>query len=125
MDAPPIPQRPAGRGTSNTGADDRTGRNERAVLRYCAQVPAEFRADVETWVSALRRCGQRPGRPRAWITVRTYLSFALPVLHSWHAAGIESLREVSDGDVREALRDHPGNSPHNVHTALRSLFGGL
>lgn len=103
---------------------DLTGREERAVDDLLDQVPAQFRADVDAWVAALRGAGRRPSRPVAWVTVRTYLQFALPVLTDW-AIRVTSLREITRADIEQALADHRGRSEHNVHTALRSLFRGL
>ena len=62
---------------------DPTGTHERAANRLLAQVPDQFRGDVDAWVAALRGVGRRPSRPVAWVTVRTYLQFALPVLQGW------------------------------------------
>ncbi|WP_207843916.1 tyrosine-type recombinase/integrase [Williamsia soli] len=87
-------------------------------------VPAQFRSDIGVWVQALRGNGSRPSIPVQWVTVRTYVKFALPVLKKW-ARRYSSLREVTRKDVELALTRHRGNSPHNVHTALRSLFGRL
>jgi hypothetical protein len=105
-------------------AADPTGREERAVDDLLDQVPPQFRADVDAWVAALRGAGRRPSRPVAWVTVRTYLQFALPVLTDW-AARVATLREITRVDIEQALADHRGRSEHNVHTALRSSFRGL
>jgi integrase len=103
---------------------DPTGTHERAANRLLAQVPDQFRGDVDAWVAALRGVGRRPSRPVAWVTVRTYLHFALPVLQGW-SHRFSSLREITRDDIEQALAYHAENSPHNVHTALRSLFRGL
>ncbi|WP_228002377.1 hypothetical protein [Nocardia australiensis] len=105
-------------------ATDPTDLEERAVTRLLTQVPDQFRSEIEAWVAALRGTGRRPSRPVAWVTVRTYLQFALPVLTGW-APRFGGLREIVCSDVEEALANHVGNSPHNVHTALRSLVRGL
>ncbi|MGH3814239.1 MAG: hypothetical protein ACRDUV_17615 [Pseudonocardiaceae bacterium] len=88
------------------------------------QVPQQLREDVICWITALRGEGRRPSPPLRWLTVRVYLTFALPALREW-GARYSTLREVTRDDVHAAIRDHLGNSPHNVHTALRSLFRGL
>lgn len=88
------------------------------------KIPAHFRSDVETWVLALRGNGHRPSRPLAWASVRNYLNFALPALADW-GERYTSLSEVTRDDVEHALATHTGQSAHNVHTALRSLFRGL
>jgi integrase len=105
-------------------AADLTGREERAAAELLTQVPARFRADVEAWVAALRGTVRRPSRPVAWVTVRTYLQFAMPVLTDWDTR-VYTLREITRADIEQALADHRGASEHNLHTALRSLFRGL
>jgi hypothetical protein len=105
-------------------AADLTGREERAAAELLTQVPARFRADVEAWVAALSGTGRRPSRPVAWVTVRTYLQFAMPVLTDWDTR-VYTLREITRADIEQALADHRGASEHNLHIALRSLFRGL
>jgi integrase len=100
------------------------GRDERRVAIMLAEVPEHLREDVRCWVAALRGEGRRPSPALGWQTVRVYLTFALPVLQVW-GTRYGSLRAVTRADVEAAIRAHSGKSPHNVHTALRSLFRGL
>ncbi len=88
------------------------------------EVPEHLREDVKCWIVALRGCGRRPSPALEWLSIRVYLTFALPVLREW-GARYGSLREVTRTDIEAAIRDHAGKSAHNVHTALRSLFRGL
>lgn len=102
-----------------------SGRDERAVHRYLHNdVPPQFRNDITVWIRSLRGDGSRPSIPVQWVTVRGYLAFALPALRSW-ASRYQSLREVTRHDVESEIEGHLGSSAHNVHTALRSLFGRL
>ncbi|MBO0875447.1 MAG: hypothetical protein J2P19_18865 [Pseudonocardia sp.] len=100
------------------------GADEPWVHHHLAELPGSIRADVESWIDALRGQGRRPSPPIAWVSIRTYPMFAEPALLAW-AERYDSLRAVTSDDVEQALRDHSGRSPHNVHTALRSLFRGL
>lgn len=100
------------------------GADEPWVHHHLAELPGSIRADVESWIDALRGQGQRPSPPIAWVSNRTYPMFAEPALLAW-AERYDSLRAVTSDDVEQALRDHSGRSRHNVHTALRSLFRGL
>jgi integrase len=100
------------------------GRDERRVASMLEQVPEQLHDDVQCWIAALRGEGRRPSPALGWLTIRVYLNFALPVLREW-GTRYGALREVTRDDVATAIREHPGNSPHNVHTALRSLFRGL
>jgi hypothetical protein len=100
------------------------GRDERWVRTRLAELPDSIREDVGSWIEALRGHGRRPSPPVTWATVRVYLQFAGPALNEW-AACYGTLRAVVRQDIEDAIRGHPGSSPHNVHTALRSLFRGL
>ncbi|GAB3002699.1 hypothetical protein [Saccharothrix stipae] len=99
-------------------------RDERWIRRHLEALPDNVRDDAEAWVRALRGQGKRPSPPVAWVAVRGYRHFAEPALLSW-AADYENLREVQRHDIQAAIAAHQGRSPHNVHSALRSLFRGL
>ncbi|MFA3899726.1 integrase [Rhodococcus sp. 5A-K4] len=99
-------------------------RHTERTIRMIEQTPAQFRDDVQAWVTALGGRGRRKSRPLTEVTIALYLNFAQPVLHEW-AETHQSLRSVETVDIERALSRHSGQSRHNVHTALRSLFRGL
>lgn len=99
-------------------------RHTQRTLRMIDDTPPQFREDVRAWVAALGGRGRRPSRPLSEATIAIYLNFALPVLVGWGETH-ESLRAVEVRDIEQALVGHAGQSRHNVHTALRSLFRGL
>ncbi|GAA3132633.1 hypothetical protein GCM10020255_006800 [Rhodococcus baikonurensis] len=99
-------------------------RHTQRTLRMIDDTPPQFQEDVRAWVAALGGRGRRPSRPLSEATIAIYLNFALPVLIGWGET-YESLRAVEVRDIEEALVGHAGQSRHNAHTALRSLFRGL
>ncbi|WP_410583942.1 hypothetical protein [Amycolatopsis sp. lyj-108] len=58
------------------------------------------------------------------MVIQNYLSSALPILTRW-AAEHDSLREITDADVRTALKRVSGSAAHTRRTALRSIFRAL
>jgi hypothetical protein len=83
--------------------------HEAAVRRLVQGTPGVFRDDVERWVTVLRGEGRCEHGPLDWSTIRKYLGYAAPVLTTW-AVGHASLREVTSGDVTEALQEVLGTT---------------
>lgn len=101
-------------------ADDRVP----AVVRWVEEVTSGFesglRDPVRAWAMTLLEGGERT-RPRQEGTVRRYLARLLPVLTAWSAT-IGHLREVTRGDIDEAVAGYHGQKAETLLTALRSLF---
>lgn len=114
----------SGRNPADGVAARNAARHTERTIRMIEQTPAQFRDDVQAWVTALGGRGRRKSRPLTAVTIALYLNFALPVLQEW-AETHQSLRSVDTVDIERALSRHSGQSRHNVHTALRSLFRGL
>lgn len=91
------------------------------VDRRCADLPAEFRADVRAWLLVLTEGGPR-ARPRSPGTVYTYLGRVQPHLVAWSSTHTH-LREVTRDDVLAALDQLSGHRRVGTFVALRSLFG--
>ncbi|GHD58113.1 hypothetical protein GCM10010317_046830 [Streptomyces mirabilis] len=96
---------------------DTIGTHEASVRRWVDQAPAQFQADLRTWIAVLRGCGKRPSPPMRWHTIRGYTLHVVSVLGAWdHLA---SLGEVTEQEVKTAAVNY------SVFTSLRSLFRAL
>jgi integrase len=63
-------------------------------------------------------------RPRAEMTIRLQVGWALPILRAWAAAGHNSLREITREHVLDAL-PAAGNPRARAGQGLKSIFGVL
>jgi integrase len=103
--------------------DDRTPAIQRWFDRQVAGLPAAMASELRVWF-LVRLHGSHTAprsRPRAEVTIRTQLGWALPTLRAWAKAGHQSLREISREDVLAAL-PASGNPRATLGRALRSIF---
>jgi integrase len=103
--------------------DDRTPAIDGWFGKQIAGLPEPMIAELRLWYEVMRFGSQVPPRfrPKAEITIRTRIRWALPALQTWAEAGHLSLREISRAQVREILP--PSGTPRaTMGTALRSIF---
>ncbi|MFD2420381.1 hypothetical protein [Amycolatopsis pigmentata] len=103
-------------------ADDRVPPAVRWFHLQIAGLPADMRHELEVWFDIARNGSSTPprSRPRSDSTVRSHLSYALPIMRSW-ARSHSSLREVGRDDVLAALP--PSGGPRaTALQGLRSIF---
>ncbi|MFF7230034.1 hypothetical protein [Streptomyces sioyaensis] len=93
------------------------GTDEASVHRWVDQAPAQFQADLRTWVSVLRGEGKRPSPAMPWNTIRGYMLNVVAVLPAWDH--LTSLKEVTEKEVKTAAVNY------SYFTGLRSLFRAL
>ena len=103
--------------------------NEHATLdcwltRRLEPLPAQIRAEVQTWTEVLRGRGPRAGRPRKAATIQGYLRALEPALDDW-SARYQSLRQVTSGDITDQLERLSGPTRRLVLAVMRSLFKTL
>ncbi|MEU8717923.1 hypothetical protein [Streptomyces sp. NPDC048663] len=86
-------------------------------------LPAPMAREVRTWLTTMSQGRLEPPRrrPRSADTIRSTLSWALPALNQWAAAGRTSLREITPHDVR-TVRLPTGGSRRALLQGLHSLF---
>jgi hypothetical protein len=103
--------------------DDRTPAIARWFDRQVAELPAAMASELRIWFEVLLHGSQTPPRtrPRAEVTIRTQLLWALPTLRAWAQDGHQSLREISREHVLAAL-PAGGNPRATLGRALRSVF---
>jgi site-specific recombinase XerC len=87
-------------------------------------LPAQLRAEVQTWTEVLRGRGPRPGRSRKPATVQGYLRALEPALADW-STRYQSLRQVTTEDVTAQLQRLTGPTRRLVLAVMRSLFKTL
>jgi hypothetical protein len=97
---------------------------DRWLARRLAPLPAQLRAEVQTWVEVLRGRGPRAGRPRKAATIQGYLRALQPALADW-SARYQSLRQVTSDDIHEQLEPFTGPTHRLVAAVMRSLFKTL
>jgi hypothetical protein len=97
---------------------------DRWLARRLERLPAQVRAEVQTWTEVLRGRGPRAGRPRKAATSQGYLRAIDPALVAW-SARYSSLRQVTGDDVTDQLKPFTGPTRRLVAAAMRSLFGAL
>ena len=89
-------------------------------------LPAPMVDELRVWFDVQYRGSTSPprSRPRAPVTIRVRVNWAMPILRAWAADGRTSLREISRPDVIAALPPS-GNPRATAGLALRSLFRTL
>ena len=101
----------------------RTGADPAAPRGLPVDLPAAMTRELTTWVSVL--CGSLGrSRPHAETTVAAYQRAVVPAVADW-ASRYASLREVTAGDVADALEPLTGSARTVTAVALRSLFAAL
>ncbi len=91
--------------------------------RQAAGLPDQMAEELRTWFDVLRLGSTTypRSRARAAVTIRLRISYAMPALRSWAAAGHESLREIARDHINQALPAQ-GSDRSLTAQALRGLF---
>jgi site-specific recombinase XerC len=97
---------------------------DRWLARRLEPLPAQIRAEVQTWTEVLRGRGPRAGRPRKAATIQGYLRALEPALADW-SARYQSLRQVTSDDITDQLERLSGPTSLLVAAVMRSLFKTL
>lgn len=94
--------------------------------RKVIALPEGMREELNVWFTVLHDGSSAPPRSRARspITIKNYLTCALPTLTLWASAGHLTLREISRADILAAL-PAAGTRRAQVGGGLRSIFRTL
>jgi hypothetical protein len=86
-------------------------------------LPEPMLSELTTWFEVLRDGSTTPprSRPRSQVTIRIRVRTVLPTLRTWSAAGNNSLREITQAQIRAAL-PASGTPRALLGSGLRSLF---
>lgn len=106
--------------------DDRTPTIVTWFDRTVTDLPAPMLGELHTWFGVMVNGHTSPPRtkPRSPTTIKLYTRALLPALHTWAAAGHESLREITRADIL-AILPPPGTERAMCGRGLGSLFGTL
>ncbi|MEN2744779.1 hypothetical protein [Sinomonas halotolerans] len=106
--------------------DDRTPSIASWFERKIACLPGPMSDEVRVWFDVLLHGSATPprSRPRAEVTVRNRIRYAVPVLSIWSGTGRASLREITREDIRQVLPAQ-GSERSLTGQALKSLFRTL
>ncbi|WP_171069242.1 hypothetical protein, partial [Actinomadura geliboluensis] len=106
--------------------EDRIPILEAWFTQHIAGLPDPMADELHLWFQVMHRGSTTPPRrrPRAPVTIKLLLLWALPTLKGWAEAGHRSLREISRDQVIAALPT--GGTPRvKVARGLRSIFSTL
>ena len=98
--------------------------HQHAIEQRLQELPDGIAGELRRWVLVLRGEGRREHLPMPLETIRKYLGYLGPVLTLW-AGRVTSLREITADDIREVLKQRPGQPGLDLASALRSLFQAL
>ncbi|MBA3745670.1 MAG: hypothetical protein H0X00_22585 [Sporichthya sp.] len=86
-------------------------------------LPESMVEELQTWFEVMKNGTKTPPRrrPRSHQTITLHLSWALPILRQWAAAGHGSLREISKEHVLDAL-PAAGAERARAGQGLKSIF---
>lgn len=89
-------------------------------------LPEPMAGELRTWFNVLHQGSPTPprSRPRAEVTIKTRILWAMPTLTSWAEAGQRSLREITRDHVLAVLPAR-GTPRATLGRALRSIFATL
>ncbi|MFF1626507.1 hypothetical protein [Streptomyces sp. NPDC058272] len=73
-------------------------------------LPQPVASEVRAWAGVLRSQGRREGEFRSWDSIRRYLAHVQPVLTAWMAAGVTTLREITQQQVEDAVNGLSGHA---------------
>ncbi|WP_211337496.1 site-specific integrase [Lentzea atacamensis] len=104
-------------------AEDRTSVLDVWFAEQTDGLPEQIVSELSTWWEIMKRGSATPPRrrPRSPTTARLHLSWAVPALRVWAAAGHTTLRAISREDVLNALPPS-GNPRANAGQGLKSIF---
>lgn len=62
---------------------------------------------------------------RSYRSIARYWHVLDPILNGWLVDGIESLREITQDDVKRAIATRKGTPARSIHIVLRNVFRAL
>ncbi|MFG2676888.1 hypothetical protein [Streptomyces sp. NPDC048445] len=108
--------------------DDPDRRQDVNLARIQAAIsvlPDPLASEIHAWVTLLRSQGRREGEARDYRSIRRYLAHIEPVLTTWTAAGVTTLRKITTDHIETVVADLSGRERQQVAGSLRSLFKAL
>lgn len=102
--------------------EDRTPAMDRWFAQQIAGLPEAMLVELTVWYEVMKHGSPTPPRrrPRADVTIKLHLRWALPILGVWAAAGHSSLREITREHVLDSLPPS-GNPRSTAGQGLKSI----
>lgn len=103
--------------------DDRIPAVRTWATEQFTDLPEQMRNELHAWFEVMMHGSTTPPRrrPRSEITIRINLTWALPALRTWAAAGHTSLRGISIDDAHAVLPPS-GNPRSTMGQGLKCIF---
>ncbi|WP_020122387.1 hypothetical protein [Streptomyces canus] len=90
-----------------------------------AALPATIAWELSVWIKAVRGEGKWEHTGRTYRSIARYWHVLSPILEGWLANGIESLREITEDDIKRAIATRKGTPARSIHIVLRNVFRAL
>lgn len=90
-----------------------------------AALPETIAEEVAVWIKVVRGEGKWEHSGRTYRSIFRYFHVFKPILQGWLADGVESLREISRDDVKDAIATRKGTPARTIHIVLRNVFRAL
>ncbi|PZT73756.1 MULTISPECIES: hypothetical protein [unclassified Streptomyces] len=90
-----------------------------------AVLPATIAQELSVWIKAVRGEGKWKHTGRTYRSIARYWHVLSPILNRWLADGIESLREITQDDIKRAIATRKGTPARSIHIVLRNVFRAL
>ncbi|MFJ5850819.1 hypothetical protein [Streptomyces sp. NPDC092903] len=90
-----------------------------------AALPATIAQELSCWIRAVRGEGKWEHSGRTYRSIARYWHVLNPILKGWLADGIESLREITQDDIKRAIATRKGTPARSIHIVLRNVFRAL
>lgn len=90
-----------------------------------AALPATIAQELSVWIKVVHGEGKWEHTGRSYRSIARYWHVLDPILKGWLANGIESLREITQDDVKRAIATRKGTPARSIHIVLRNIFRAL
>ncbi|MFF8918010.1 hypothetical protein ACF08M_33090 [Streptomyces sp. NPDC015032] len=90
-----------------------------------AALPATIAQELSVWIKAVRGEGKWEHPGRTYRSIARYWHVLTPILKGWLANGIESLCEITQDDIKQAIATRKGTPARSIHIVLRNVFRAL
>ncbi|MFJ2959737.1 hypothetical protein [Streptomyces sp. NPDC087270] len=113
------------RGLLVPDAERRRDAQQKHLEAQLAALPATIAQELSVWIKAVRGEGKWEHTGRTYQSIARYWHVLDPILKGWLANGIESLREITQDDVKRAIATRKGTPARSIHIVLRNVFRAL
>ncbi|MFJ9683728.1 hypothetical protein ACIRP2_37775 [Streptomyces sp. NPDC101194] len=113
------------RGLLVPDAEFRQDSQQKRLEAELSALPATIAQELSVWIKAVRGEGKWEHTGRTYRNIARYWHVLDPILKGWLANGIESLREITQDDIKRAIATRKGTPARSIHIVLRNVFRAL